>query len=170
MTVSANQATVRAQSPCHVDVISPGWWFFFFSTANQIKDSALRVENKPRTDLHYTETNKSEVRKRETKSECNGCGAIHISFDYKVLVSSMDPLAGNAGLFTTLEQTQTSMSINSVIIIFEWIFTALPYPSFSLQFWMSALRDSSIIVKPHNWIVFVEHMFRGKSSQQCRLH
>lgn len=111
-----------------------GMMIFFFSTANQIKDSALRVENKPRTDLHYTETNKSEVRKRETKSECNGCGAIHISFDYKVLVSSMDPLAGNAGLFTTLEQTQTSMSINSVIIIFEWIFTALPYPSFSLQF------------------------------------
>lgn len=67
---------------------------------------------------------------RETKSECNGCGAIHISFDYKVLVSSMGPLAGNAGLFTTLEQTQTSMSINSVIIIFEWIFAAVPYPSF----------------------------------------
>lgn len=67
---------------------------------------------------------------RKTKSECNGCGAIHISFDYKVLVSSMGPLAGNAGLFTTLEQTQTSMSINSVIIIFEWIFAALPYPSF----------------------------------------
>lgn len=99
---------------------------------------------------------------RETKSECNGCGAIHISFDYKVLVSSMGPLAGNAGLFTALEQTQMSMSINSVIIIFEWIFTALPYPSFSLQFWMSALTDSWILVKPHNWIVSAEHVFGGK--------
>lgn len=68
-------------------------------------------------------------------------------------------LAGNAGLFTTLEQTQMSLSINSVIIIFEWIFTALPYQSFSLQFWMSALRDSSIIEKPHKMLVFVEHMF-----------
>lgn len=57
-----------------------------------------------------------------------------ISFDYKVLVSSVDPLAGNAGLFTTLEQTQTSMSINSAIIIFEWILPALPYQSFSPQF------------------------------------
>ena len=38
-------------------------------------------------------------------------------------MSSMGPLAGNAGPLTTLEQTQMSMSINSVIIIFEWIFT-----------------------------------------------
>lgn len=79
---------------------------------------------------------------RETKSECNGCGAVHISFDYEVLVSSMDPLAGIAGLFTTLEQTQTSMSINSVIIIFEWIFPALPYLSFSPQLSMRAFRNS----------------------------
>lgn len=64
--VNANLVTVRAQRLCHVDVISPGR--FFFSTANQIKDSALRVENKPRTDLHYTETNKSEVRKRERQN------------------------------------------------------------------------------------------------------
>lgn len=129
--VNANQTTVRAQSPGHVDVISPGQ--FFFPAENQIKDSALRLENKPRTDLHYTETNKSEVRKgEETKSEYNNArGAIHISFDYKVLVSSTGPLAGNAGLFTTLEQTQTSLSINSLIIIFEWIFTARPYLSFS---------------------------------------
>lgn len=63
--VNANQATVQAQSLCHVDVISLGW---FFSTANQIEESALRAENKPRTDLHYTETNKSEVRKQETQN------------------------------------------------------------------------------------------------------
>lgn len=106
---------------------------------------------------------------RETKSECNGCGALHISFDYEVLVSSMGPLAGNAGLFTTLEQTQTSMSINSVLIIFEWIFTALPYRSPSLQCWMSVLRNSWITGKPHNWVVFVELMFGGKSFRQCGL-
>lgn len=88
---------------------------------------------------------------RETKSKCNGCGAIHISFDYKVLVSSVDPLAANAGLFNTLEQTQTSMSINSAIIIFEWIFTALPYQSFSLRFeWgLSGLANDIQAARQH---------------------
>lgn len=100
---------------------------------------------------------------RETKSECNGCGAIHISFDYKVLVSSMGPLAGNAGLFTTLEQTQMSMSINSLIIIFEWIFTALPIclSPRSFEWVLSGILESQR--KPHNWIAFVEDILRGKS-------
>lgn len=120
-------------------------WGLRGSATDQIKDSVLRGENKPRTDLHYSKTNKSEVWKtKETKSECNCCGAIRISFDYEVLVSSTGPLAGNAGPFATLEQTQMSMFINSVLIIFEWIFPTLLYLPFAVQFWPTALRDRYI--------------------------
>lgn len=75
------------------------------------------------------------MKTRETQSEWNGCGAVHISFDYKVLVSSTGPLAGNAGLLATSEQTRTSMFINSLVIIFEWILATLPYLSFTTQVW-----------------------------------